>query len=216
MNEAVAYLLGELSSEDAAAFERELAADPALREEVERLKPIVTRLDGLPADAWQPLEPPPLALTAERPPRRRVVLRPVVALACALALLAAGAGVGLLLDRDDPEQPPSGERLALAPLDAAPGARGDALLSARDDEVTLEVSGLAPSADGFYELWLIGADDRLVSLGSFPVGAGGTAKLRLPLPVDPAAYTFFDVSREPDDGDPGHSGKSVLRGPASS
>jgi hypothetical protein len=35
------------------------------------------------------------------------------------------------------------------------------------------------------------------------------------LPVDPGRFSFFDISREPADGDPGHSTDSVLRGPVS-
>jgi hypothetical protein len=78
----------------------------------------------------------------------------------------------------------------------------------------VRVSGLKPSAGGkFYELWLLGADKRLVGLGSFRVGADGTARLRLPLPVDPKTFACFDLSLEPDDGNRGHSGVCVLRGP---
>ena len=44
--------------------------------------------------------------------------------------------------------------------------------------------------------------------------ADGAATLTLPLPVDPKAFTYFDLSLEPADGDPGHSGVSVLRGPS--
>ena len=81
--------------------------------------------------------------------------------------------------------------------------------------VEVRVDGLKATRDGqFYELWLLGKDKRLVGLGSFRVGADGTAKLRLPLPVDPKAFTYFDLSLEPADGDPGHSGVSVLRGPS--
>ena len=62
MSEPVAYLLGELSSAQNEAFERAMAADAALREEVERLRPVVTRLEQLPAEAWEDAEPPPLSL----------------------------------------------------------------------------------------------------------------------------------------------------------
>ena len=75
------------------------------------------------------------------------------------------------------------------------------------------VSGLKPTGDKqFYELWLLGADKRLVGLGSFRVNDEGEATLKLPLPVDPKAFQYFDLSLEPTDGDPGHSGVSVLRG----
>ncbi len=79
----------------------------------------------------------------------------------------------------------------------------------------MRVSGLKPTGGGqFYELWLLGADKRLVGLGSFRVDEQGRATLKLPLPVDPKAFTYFDLSLEPSDGNPGHSGVSVLRGPS--
>ncbi len=40
------------------------------------------------------------------------------------------------------------------------------------------------------------------------------AELDVELPVDLGDFQFLDVSREPGDGDPLHSGDSVLRGPA--
>ncbi|MBE2318914.1 anti-sigma factor [Solirubrobacter sp. CPCC 204708] len=137
---------------------------------------------------------------------RRLVLRPAVA---AVALLAAGTGLGVLLDRD----PEPATRLVLSPIEGVePGASGRVGVSS--DRVSLRVSGLQPTAEGqFYELWLLGADNQLVGLGSFRVGDDGTATLRLPLPVDPERFRYFDISLEPGDGDPGHSGVSVLRGP---
>ena len=77
----------------------------------------------------------------------------------------------------------------------------------------MRVSGLRPSRAGqFYELWLIGEGDRLVSLGSFRAPASGTATLTAPVPVDPGRFRTVDVSLEKADGDPGHSAVSVLRG----
>lgn len=214
MSEPVAYLLGELDDAQVAEFERAMAADPALREEVERLRPVVTRLERVPNEAWVEVEPPPLVMPGETAPRRarlrrRVVLRPLVALACAIALLAAGVGIGVLLERG----PAPSAELALRPVgDRDPGAGGEIAVSG--DGLTVRVSGLRPTDGGeFYELWLLGADKRLVGLGSFQVGSDGAAKLELPLPVDPGTFEFFDLSLEPGDGDPGHSGVSVLRGP---
>ncbi len=64
-------------------------------------------------------------------------------------------------------------------------------------------------------MWLLGDDGELVSLGSTRVGASGAATLEdVQLPVDPGSFRFLDVSREPSDGDPGHSSDSVLRGPS--
>ena len=132
-------------------------------------------------------------------PPRRLVLRPLAAAACAVVLLAAGIGLGAWLDRDPI---PEGQ-LVLAPIgDRDPSASGNIAVS--DDGVTVRVSGLQPTDDDqFYELWLLGADKELVGLGSFRVGEDGAATLKLPLPVNPDAFQYFDLSLEPGDGDPG-------------
>lgn len=219
--ELTAYLLGELDRDAAAAFETAMAGDPQLRERVDLLRPLVDRLERLPDAAWQPPAPPPLApLPAPRGTRgRRPVLRPVAAVAFAVVLLAVGVGVGLLVAEDDPPTSapaPVVQRAFLAPVDADAdaGARGRAAVVAGPDRgVNLTVSGLEPLAgDGFYELWLLGRGGELVSLGAFEVDREGSAAVSVPLPVDPGGFQFFDVSREPGDGDPGHSGASVLRG----
>ena len=73
---------------------------------------------------------------------------------------------------------------------------------------------MQPSADGnFYELWLLNSADDLVSLGSFRVPASGEADVTVPLPADPEGFAALDISAEPDDGDPAHSTRSVLRAP---
>ena len=215
--DAVAYLLGELDAGAAVAFEAVLERDPALRVRLDRLRPVVARLERLPAEAWDAPPPPPLALAPARPARRRLVLRPLAAAACALALLAAGAGLGTLLDRDGGAGAPV-RTIALAPLPGAGDAGGRVELSRSGAApLTLRVRGLRPVARGrFYELWLLGPRGELVSLGSFTVDRAGHATLALPLPVDPRRFRSFDVSVEPADGDPGHSGDSVLRGPTGS
>jgi hypothetical protein len=115
----------------------------------------------------------------------------------------------------DGQPAPSG-KLVLKPVGGLdPSASGRVSLAG--DRATVRVSGLRATGGGqFYELWLLGADKKLIGLGSFRVGADGEATLRLPLPVDPDAFQYFDLSLEPGDGDPGHSGVSVLRGPTAS
>ena len=97
------------------------------------------------------------------------------------------------------------------------GADGVANVEPRPGgRATLRLAGLRPSARGdFYELWLLGADGELVSLGSLRVPGSGRAALDIELPVDPGRFRFIDLSREPADGDPSHSTISVLRGPIS-
>ena len=82
------------------------------------------------------------------------------------------------------------------------------------DRLEVDVSGLPASQGGDrYELWLLNSPDDLVSLGSFRVGESGAASVQVPLPVPPEQFAFIDVSVEPGDGNPAHSGNSVLRAP---
>ena len=234
MNERLSdYLLGELENEQRDAFEAELARDPALAAEAERLRPVVTRLEALEPAAWDPPEAPalaPLPGTAEPAPpapapagppwwRRALVVRPLVAGALALVLLALGIGAGLLLDGGGSgDDAVSGRVLALDPVEPLGGdAHGTATLSAQDGRATVQLRGLTPNADGdFYELWLLNSPDDLVSLGSFRVPASGDLDVTVPLPGDPDAFAALDLSIEPGDGDPGHSSRSVLRAPLDS
>jgi hypothetical protein len=210
------YLIGELAPEERAAFE----ADPARVAEAERLRPIVTRLESLEREEWDPPKAPALVLPGTReperaPPRRRRVLtlRPLVAAGLALLLLAIGVGAGRLLGEGG--GPARGRVLALDPVEPAGGsAHGTATILAHGGRARFVVRGLKPSANGgFYELWLMNSADDLVSLGSFRVPASGGADVTVPLPADPDGFAALDISAEPADGNPAHSASSVLRAP---
>ncbi len=222
------HLLGELSGDELAEAERLMSEDPAFRAEVERLRPAVTHLEALPAEAWDRPDPPPLDLhgagaeseTAAREPARLAPRRwwrgrltmPRLGVALAsMALLVVGLGGGLLLAGDEPLEP--AQTLALEPVGPqGEGASGSALVGASGSEVEVDISG-APldDPDEFYELWLLDSPDDLISLGSFRVDENGSAKVRVPLPVDPSQFQFIDLSIERDDGDSSHSGRSILR-----
>lgn len=195
------------------------------------LDDVARRLGELPREAWERPSPPaapwskaeadasapPVAAPAARP-RRRLVLRPVMAVAASVALLAAGLLAGLALQQGDgdAETTANSRQVSLSPVGRPnEGASGRARLARlAGGQASLEISGLRPSGrDEFYELWLLGQGQRLISLGSFRVPDSGRANVDLPLPVDPARFRFLDVSREPADGDPAHSTISVLRGP---
>jgi anti-sigma-K factor RskA len=76
----------------------------------------------------------------------------------------------------------------------------------------LTVSGLPRLAGGgFYEVWMLRDPTHLVAVGSFRVGADGRARVDLLVTASPRRFTVLDISREPADGDPAHSGHSVLR-----
>jgi len=219
MNERLLdYLLDELAPGERAAFE----SDSARVAEAERLRPIVTRLESLGREEWNPPEAPALVVPRapephpqpQLPRRRRVLsLRPMVAAGFAVLLLAVGVGVGRLLDSGS--APDRGRVVALDPVEPAGGsAHGTATILAHGRRARFVVRGLKPSANGgFYELWLMNSADDLVSLGSFRVPASGNAVVTVPLPADPAGFAALDISAEPADGNPAHSASSVLRAP---
>jgi hypothetical protein len=100
----------------------------------------------------------------------------------------------------------------LTPLEGE-GAAGTVELADGAATAEVVVEGLPESAPGtYYELWLLG-EGEIVSLGSFTVGPDGRADTVISIPFDLDGYDSFDVSVEQEDGDPSHSGESVLRGP---
>ena len=67
------------------------------------------------------------------------------------------------------------------------------------------------SEDGFREVWLLKPDvSGLVSLGTL---AGSSGRFDLPAGLDLDQFSVVDVSEEQFDGDPAHSGDSIVRGP---
>ncbi|MFF2268136.1 anti-sigma factor domain-containing protein [Cellulosimicrobium cellulans] len=144
-------------------------------------------------------------------PRRRRVWVPVAAASAALLVGVAG---GVLWERREAEPPET--TVASATLDPLPdweGASGDARVEERPDgrrQVVVTVD--APAPDGTYrEVWLLAEDlSGLVSLG---VLDGAEGRFDLPDGLDLAQFPVVDVSEEHFDGDPAHSGDSVVRGP---
>ncbi len=151
-------------------------------------------------------EPAPAAVVPLRTRRSRLLLAAAASLVVGVGI---GAGAVALGTGDD------GLAVAAAALDPLgdSDASGEARVVERDDgTLVLEVDLTATDPqDGFYEVWLLDeAVEDLVSLGV--VRGGGEVALTLPSTIDLGEYPVVDVSVEPLDGDPGHSGFSVARG----
>ncbi len=133
----------------------------------------------------------------------------MLTLAAVLALVALTVGVLLRTTPDNDLD--DATLLAQAPLELLGdvGSGNAELLDADGTlHLRLETADLEPG-DGFLELWVIDLDvTKLVSLG--PLRTDGVYEL--PPGLDPVAFPVVDVSIEPIDGDPTHSGNSVLRG----
>ncbi len=207
------YLLGELSEEERAEAERLLREDPGFRAGVERLGPVVSRLDALPPEAWQELRPREIPAPAPATRRKMFALRPLTAGLAAAALLAGGVGLGIALSGGDGGGAGDDVIVALQPVGSSDNTvSGEADLNEGARTATVSVSGLTPSGAGeTYELWLLNSPEELVSLGSFVVPDSGAANVTVQLPASASGYSFIDISREPADGDSSHSGDSVLR-----
>lgn len=143
------------------------------------------------------------------PLRRRVA--PWIAAAAACGVVLGGVGGAWWAGRDDVAPADVVAEATLAPL---PGwaSSGDARVEVAADGdrvlvVTLEGDG---ADDGYHEVWLIDREvTRLVSLG---VLTGTEGRFTVPTGLDLSEFPVVDVSDEPLDGDPAHSGDSIIRG----
>ncbi|KJL45668.1 anti-sigma factor [Microbacterium trichothecenolyticum] len=199
--------LGELETPPERVWDRIL-------DEVRSPQPAASEV-GAPAPAGSP---PPSAAPADAPPvadeqpKRRGGLRGgrmLFALAASIAAVLAIVGVWSFV------RAPQSVEIASATLAAFPdhpGAAGTAqVIELSDGERTLTVNVEDfDESDGFREVWLITADaSALVSLGELD-GKKGT--FVVPADVDLRDYVLVDISQEPLDGDPTHSGDSIVRG----
>ena len=157
--------------------------------------------------AVPPAPAAPLAPVVPLRPRRSRVL---LAAAAALVVgLGAGAGTVALTGGGD-----DGVAVAAADLDPLDdsGASGSASVVEREDGtrvLRVELAAGSP-AEGYYEAWLL--TESVTGLVPLGVVRPGTEEFELPAGLDLGEYPVVDVSVEPLDGDPAHSGLSIARG----
>lgn len=205
------YLLGELDEEARTRFEQRLHEDPALRGRVERLHPLVGRLEAMSQDAWAILPAVAWPASAGRRRRRVLTLRPLVAAAAAAALLALGVGTGLLIESDGSAV--RGPAVALRAVGGAPTSSSALARMTRGGHMLLTVRGLPPARPGtYYEAWLMSDGSHLVPVASFTVDGAGRARIDVPLPASASDYRYIDVSLQRTAAGTAHSSRSVLRG----
>lgn len=208
----------------AATVTRGRAAGPELEELVEppeRVWDAIARELDLPAH----VQPADAAAAAEataagprattpgvtrRAGRRRRVAPAWLAAAAAAGVVVGGLGVGWWEGRSP--APTVVEQAALDPLPDWPEASGTAVVEKSSDgtrELVVTLAG-AGTDGGFHEVWLIDTEvSRLISLGMLH---GNHGVFPLPDDLDLAAYPVVDISEEQFDGNPGHSGDSIVRG----
>ena len=187
-----------------------------------------THLDATPDGLWAGIEalaaagprgagaapgapPSRTALDAARARRTHVSYL----LGAAAVILVAAVGLLAFVQRHDASRVTTLDAISLvndglAPEGASSAAR--ATLVAQTDghyALDVDVSGLPATSDSFLELWIIDLRvERMYSLGPLH----GSGRYVLPDHVEPASFPIVDVSIEPTDGAPQHSGRSILRG----
>lgn len=134
-------------------------------------------------------------------------------LAAAAAVIIAAAGITWAITRQAPEPAPVATT-ELEPLEEF-SVTGTAQVVRTDEgarQLTVELS--EDVAEGYQEVWLIKPDlSGLISLGTMEQQ---TQTFTIPAEVSLDQYPIVDVSDEPVDGDPAHSGISIVRGSLSS
>jgi hypothetical protein len=168
--------------------------------------------------------PAPPAVHHRLPRRRRrrsrlVVLLPLLALGLLAGVVAALTSGGNDEGSSSPTTPaPAAQqpsepapnvptrRVRLAPVASGANARGTATIAG--DRLRLQLRGLPDAQGGAYEAWLYNS-----VMDARPLGRVTGGKLDVQLPGDAQRYRYLDVSLEPADDNPNHSGQSVLRSP---
>lgn len=209
--DAMAYVRRQLLRIHDAGASAEDIPPPSVWEGIHR------RLDldeGLRAD---PLAPVPGSTSVAGAPgsRRGVRHRRVLIGAAAVVVVAGGVWSSLSAMHGSTSDAPDPKPWTIATAHLAPiGAHADSgnvrLDLMPDGERILVVHCSGTTARGYREVWLLTADATgMVSLGSME---GADDEFRLPDDVDIASLPVVDISSEPDDGDPTHSGVSIVRG----
>jgi hypothetical protein len=218
----------DVTSRREAALGR-LADDMGIEDERERAG-LGEAVAALPADQWPPAgagerlddqlprrEPP-----AKGPPPRRRRVWPAVLIILGGALL--GAVLGLLIFGGDDQDggggspakrpAPAAKSVALEPIVPGFPGTGTAAItgSGAQSRLVLKLRDLPPREEA-YSVWLYNSVTDAVAIDSV---VGTRLDLDRRLPADPSRYRYLDVSREPIDDNPNHSGASVMRAPVES
>ncbi|WP_084039049.1 anti-sigma factor [Demequina sp. NBRC 110053] len=157
---------------------------------------------------------PPRATGADELAARRSRRQPwwTVGAAAAAGVVIGGVGVGaVLMSSEDDADLRVVAQTTLTDLASEAGA-GEAILEARPDgtQVLVIDTEFEELDDAYLEVWLIDESiEGMVSLGHL---TSTTNEFVIPAGFDVAAFPIVDISVEPLDGVPTHSGASVTRG----
>src|SRR3954454_13147616 len=194
-------------------------SDPDDAAAMERLKMVAGQLtdedfqrDAPPSELWGAI-----AATMDRPANQVVRLQRnrrqmwLGAAAAVIAALVVSGGV-LISGRDNGTSNVVAEATltnqGLSPLGSASSGSAEIVRRGRSYLLHLDVNRVPKEPSSYVEVWLI--DDQvkgMVSLGPFH----GNGDYVIPSGIDPSKYPIVDMSIEPSDGVPTHSGVSIVR-----
>ncbi len=161
-----------------------------------------------------PAPVPPAPRSATRSALRRVPAW--LAVAASVTAFGAGGVAGLLIAGNGDESPSTPVAVVVAKTElstlSGDAARGSAQVVRGDGRTTLQVRATSlAQGGGTHEVWLINEDGkRMVALGFLSPQDDGS--FLVPAHLLAEGYRIVDVSVEPDDGNPVHSGTSLARG----
>ena len=194
----------------------------ALATDIEKLKTIAKQMtdedfqrDEPPAELWAAI-----ATAMDRPVNEVVTLRRShrrewlgVAAVVAAALVIGAGLLGSAGGRDRVVASASLTNEGLSPLGAESSGNAEIIRRGSSYRLRLDLQRVPNEAASYAEVWLIDRQVKgMISLGPFH----GNGDYAIPSGVDPANYPIVDVSIEPADGVPTHSGVSIVRGVAAS
>ena len=171
------------------------------------------RRDEPPAELWAAI-----ATAMDRPVNDVVTLRPshrrawLGIAAVVVAALVIGAGLlGPTRGSGTVVASASLTNEGLSPLGAESSGNAEIIRRGRSYRLHLDLQRVPNEVASYTEVWLIDRQVKgMISLGPFH----GNGDYAIPSGVDPANYPIVDVSIEPADGVPTHSGVSIVRGVA--
>lgn len=190
--------------------------------DMQMLKTIASRVtdedfqrDEPPAELWTAIatamDRPANEVVTLRRPHRRAWLGVAAVLVAGLAI----AG-GLLWSAGGSDNVVASTALTnegLSPLGAESSGNAEIIRRGSSYRLHLDLRNLPNESASYVEVWLIDRQVKgMISLGPFH----GDGDYAIPSGVDPAKYPIVDVSIEPADGVPTHSGVSIVRGLAAS
>ena len=204
------YMLGELTGAEARELERHLEECPACRDDLDDVRHahVILRsaVDGPPPELKDWVLARAKNEERSRPRSRRWIWLPAAAALLVIAVL----GFGVLRTISGP---PDG--LALTATSLAPQAGGE-LRGKRignNFKVELDAWGLPkPGGGKYYEMWYARKGKGRISCGTFSAQQHGHTTVSMSAPASAVAYPEVEVTLESADGNPGSSGKVVLKG----